>query len=244
MERGRLARIINKLNARHARFLVWIKRRLRKRGISKNSKIKARGRDNGSATQRRNGMNFREIACFIVLTIIMAIPCAGEDKTSGGRVEFLGEYVDLSSSGDGDHCGGYTVSIWKYKESLIGILNFYAAMCADPPSGIMQDISYSAQTGSLSFKAKLSVGLAEISPPKRSKDLFEFNGTFREGKLEGVMTWTDHNRDVPVLYQQKKITLKDVNLTSFPKGIDKSFETYADWEKYIEPIMEHLGTKW
>ena len=29
MERGRLARIINKLNARHARFLVWIKRRLR-----------------------------------------------------------------------------------------------------------------------------------------------------------------------------------------------------------------------
>ena len=28
MERGRLARIINKLNARHARFLVWIKRRL------------------------------------------------------------------------------------------------------------------------------------------------------------------------------------------------------------------------
>ena len=29
MERGRLARIINKLNARHARFLVWMKRRLR-----------------------------------------------------------------------------------------------------------------------------------------------------------------------------------------------------------------------
>ena len=28
MERGRLARIINKLNARFARFLVWIKRRL------------------------------------------------------------------------------------------------------------------------------------------------------------------------------------------------------------------------
>jgi len=189
-------------------------------------------------------MKFKNKTCLLILTVIMAFSCAYADNASDGRVEFLGEYNDVSLGSDGEHCGGYNIMVWKYQETLIGFLNFYAGQCFDPPMGAMEEVSYSAQTGSLSFKAKLSVGCSsdgaagECAP---SKDIIEFKGSLREETLEGAVKWYKwYSEGMKPSYPEENVALAKEN-ESLPSY---GYETYADWEKYWEPILKARGPRW
>jgi hypothetical protein len=122
-------------------------------------------------------MGSQKKLCFFVLAIILA--CSIPVQAYNDRVQFLGDYINVRSA-TGEHCEGYNIMLWKYKGSLIGFLNHHRGLCGDPPMGIMEDIVYSAKTGSLSFKVKLSDSLAhEGDKWVPSRDIVGFKGNLR-----------------------------------------------------------------
>jgi len=122
-------------------------------------------------------LNIRDIKIPLIFTVIFV--CAGTAQASDERVEFLGDYLNVKSA-TGEHCDGYDVMIWKYKGSLIGFLNHHRGLCGDPPMGVLEETLYSAQTGSLSFKVKLSDGCTlRDGMCMPTKDRVTFKGNFR-----------------------------------------------------------------
>lgn len=165
--------------------------------------------------------------------------CISPAQASDDQVEFLGDYINVKSA-TGEHCEGYNVIIWKYKGSLIGFLNHHRGLCGDPPMGIMDQISYSMQTGSLSFKVKLSDGCSTSTENKciPTRDRIEFKGSFRDETLEGLITWY---RDG----ESESTGKENVILRKDPKRSSKrNYRTYSDWMKYWEPILKQRGPQW
>lgn len=164
--------------------------------------------------------------------------CVLPVQASDDHVQFLGDYFNVKSA-TGEHCEGYDVMIWKYKGSLIGFLNHHRGLCGDPPMGVMEETLYSAQTGSLSFKVKLSDGCTfkanECIP---TRDRIEFKGNLRGEIVEGVVTWFRDGK-LESTYSEP------VMLSNDPKRFGtRNYETYADWMKYWEPILKQRGPQW
>jgi hypothetical protein len=171
-----------------------------------------------------------------IFTVILV--CVGAVQASDERVEFMGDYRNVKSA-TGEHCDGYDVMIWKYKESLIGFLNHHRGLCGDPPMGVMEEALYSAQTGSLSFKVKLSDGCTlQDGKCIPTKDKVIFEGSIRGQLLEGTVTW----------FREGKLQSTDsenVMLAKDPKRSQtRNYETYADWMKHWELILKRRGPQW
>lgn len=184
-------------------------------------------------------MGIQNKLCFPILAIILA--CSISAQASDDRVQFLGEYINVRSA-TGEHCEGYDVMLWKHKGSLIGFLNHHRGLCGDPPMGVMEDISYSAKTGSLSFKVKLSDGLRyKAGKWVPSRDIVEFKGNLRGDVLEGTVTWFRDGEQKPV-YTESVMLPKEEERRYGPKY---DYETYDDWMKYWEPILKSSrGPQW
>lgn len=183
-------------------------------------------------------MGIQNRICFIIFAIILA--CSIPAHASDSRVQYLGTYINVRSN-TGEHCEGYDVMLWKHKGSLIGLLNHHRGLCGDPPIGIIEDISYSAQSGSLSFKVKLSDGLVSKGDKwVPSKDLVEFKGTLLENSLNGAVTWFRDGSKEP----------GDAEIVWLKKEVEHyteryNHETYDDWMEYWGPILKSTrGPKW
>jgi hypothetical protein len=181
-------------------------------------------------------MKFQNKPHLLILAIVVLY--VSPAQSSDDQVEFLGDYFNVKSA-TGEHCEGYDVMIWKYKGSLIGFLNHHRGLCGDPPMGVMEQTSYSAQTGSLSFKVKLSDGCTFIANkciPTRDK--IEFKGNLRGEILEGVVTW----------FRDGKLESTDSENVILPKNPKRSgtqnYRNYTDWMKYWEPILKRHGPQW
>lgn len=143
-----------------------------------------------------------------ILVMIVIAACAGAAQAFDERVEFLGDYVNVKSA-TGEHCDGYSVMIWKYKGSLVGLLNHHRGLCGDPPMGVMEETVYSEQSGSLSFQAKLSDGCAfQADTCIPTKDLVVFKGSLRGQRLEGVVTWIRDGK-MQAAYSEDVVLSKD-----------------------------------
>lgn len=175
----------------------------------------------------------RGLLLFAVISL-----CSVNVQASDEHVQFLGNYSHITSA-TGEHCDGYDVSLWKYKGSLIGFLNHHRGLCGDPPMGLLQDVTYSAPSGLLSFKVKLSDGCtfqADKCLPTKDKVLFK--GELQGETLTGVVTW--HREDNKQFVRSEKITLaRDAE-----RSYGQSFKNYGAWLKYWEPILERRGPQW
>jgi len=181
-------------------------------------------------------MNFQNKPYLLILAIIVLY--VSPAQSSDDRVEFLGDYFNVKSA-TGEHCEGYDVMIWKYKGSLIGFLNHHRGLCGDPPMGVMEETLYSAQTGSLSYKVKLSDGcIFKANKCIPTRDKVEFRGNLRGEILEGVVTWF---RDGKL----ESTNSENVTLSRDPKRSGtRNYESYTDWMKYWEPILKQRGPQW
>ncbi len=181
-------------------------------------------------------MNIQNKRFLFVFTVILI--CVGAVQASDEHVEFRGDYRNIQSA-TGEHCDGYDVMIWQYKGSLIGFLNHHRGLCGDPPMGVMEETLYSAQTGSLSFKVKLSDGCTlQAGKCIPTKDKVIFKGNFREQSLEGVVTWFREGK-LQSIYSENVILTRDSG-----RSQTRNYETYADWMKYWEPILKRRGPQW
>lgn len=177
-----------------------------------------------------------------VLAIVLA--CAIPAQATDDRVQYLGNYINVQSA-TGEHCEGYSVRLWRHKGSIIGFLNHHRGLCGDPPIGIMEDISYSAESGDLAFKVKLSDSLTlKADKWVPSRDLVEFEGSLKGDILQGALTWYRDGGQKPYT-EDVVLPKKDEGSWAEYHAKHYSYETYDDWMKYWERILKSSrGPKW
>jgi hypothetical protein len=169
--------------------------------------------------------------------LLVLIPLGiGVARAADERVEFIGDYSSIESA-TGEHCKGYSVTLWKYKASLIGFIHHHRGLCGDPPMGLMEDTSYSTSTGSLSFSAKLSDGVTTNEAGKwvPTKDKVTFKGKLQGPVLKGVVSW---QRDGETEFRRENVTL------SVENSSDQNFDNYDEWMKFWRPILKFRGPQW
>jgi len=181
-------------------------------------------------------MNFQNKLILLVRAVIPL--CCIAAQAFAEPVEFLGDYSNVKSA-SGEHCEGYDVMLWKHKGLLVGFINHHRGLCGDPPMGVMEETFYSAQTGSVSFRAKLSDGcILQSGMCVPTRDRVEFKGLLRGETLEGVVTWfrEDNIQSTPS---------ENVILSKNPKRSPaQRYETYTAWMNHWEPILKVRGPQW
>ena len=106
--------------------------------------------------------------------------------------------------------------------------------------GVLENVSYSASTGSVSFNVKLSDGsVFKAGSWVPSKDIVTFNGNLHGQILEGLVTWSLDGKAQPTL--SENVVLKAEN----PKhSRQQSFKNFDEWMKYWGPILKLRGPQW
>ena len=90
------------------------------------------------------------------------------------QLEHVGNYRDVSSKDGGEHCAGYSLGLWKYRDQILGLLDVHAGLCGDPPCGVIRDASLDLRIGRLEFWA--SIG----------GEWIQFEGTLTQDAVDGV----------------------------------------------------------
>ena len=76
---------------------------------------------------------------------------------SAADLDLVGAFANVRSDDEGEHCGGYSVSLWKYRgERIIGLLDVHSGLCGDPPCGAIADARLDSSSGRLAFSTSVS----------------------------------------------------------------------------------------
>jgi hypothetical protein len=146
----------------------------------------------------------------IILIISVLVFSSFQQDTS---VKVLGFFSNERSS-DGEHSVGYTLHLWQYNGSLIGILSFNQGVIGDQAEGVISNVKYNSASGDISFSTTLD-GQAII-----------FKGKVFPTRISGSFTWGD------------KVD-KNQSLTSCCKdaAIYKNYKTYKEWENMLRQLL-------
>jgi len=87
----------------------------------------------------------------------------------------LGFFENVHSSDGGEHCYGYSLQLWKYRDRLLGLLDIHQGLCGDPPCGVLQDAFLNVETGRLTFRSQI-IGEA-----------WDFAGTLKLDSVVGTL---------------------------------------------------------
>ena len=106
--------------------------------------------------------------------------------------------------------------------------------------GLLEEVNYTASTGDLSFMAKLSDAcILESGRCVPTKDILRFKGTLQGQVLTGVVSW--YRTDTLEQYRSEQVALKAEDPGHAPH---QSFDSYAKWRTYYEPILKRRGPQW
>ena len=174
------------------------------------------------------------LAFFIVMLTVNKL------YASESNAQFVGDFSHIESS-TGEHCDGYSVTLWEKGKSLVGYLAHHRGLCGDPPWGLIEDVQYSSLTGNLMFKVKiLGDGFINDLDSKTSwhpsKDIVIFKGKLKTDNIEGEIFWNGINlqRDA----HGEKVHLMRVQENGSPYRIYEDF--VERWKKQIEPQWNPL----
>jgi hypothetical protein len=175
-------------------------------------------------------------------TIIALLIIFGAAKAiaNDAPVVSYGEFTNLHSS-TGEHCSGYNVELWTYKDNLVGFLSNSEGLCGDSPTGVLEHIDYVPSTGALSFSVKISMGCSDLNEKREciySKDLFSFKGKLSQHRLKGTMTWYDP--DTKRNFRSENITLKRSSDSSYMQR----YESLERWEAAKREKLKRRGPRW
>lgn len=175
---------------------------------------------------------------------VLAMACslfagAPRSHAEGNAIIMLGMYSHVESGDGGEHCNGYGVELWNHNGLLIGMIDHHRGLCGDPPVGLLDDMSYDRESGSLSFRAKLTDGWTGSNLSEPSKDIIVFRGAVTNSELKGTICWKTPSTDRCL--REETVTLPVVR-NSYLVG--KSYATYEDWTQTQEPILKFRGPRW
>ena len=174
----------------------------------------------------------------LVSCLFLAADAPGTQQKD--EIKAIGCFANVQS--DGEHANGYSVQLWFRGNGMIGLIDYHRGLLGDPPMGVLSDVRYDSLTGKLSFKAKLTSGLHYCSEHKgiASHDLLSFQGFLKADRLEGKILLGDQLDSPPVVVDTRESFLmrkeNDCHL--------ESYESYAIWWTYWEPVYKFRGPKW
>lgn len=153
-------------------------------------------------------------------------------------VTVIGNFSNVKS--DGEHEWGYSVNLWRKGDDIIGLLSGadVTRLIGDPPTGLLERVSFEPATKRLSFTTKLSVGIRDDGT--WSRDLVEFDGTLTKKVLEGTMRISDDTCGISCSKTRKvKLKLNEDLTQSMSK-----FDDYEEFKARADEILKRLGPKW
>ena len=145
-----------------------------------------------------------------------------------------------------EHAYGYVVELWRADDCLFGLFFSSSGLIGDTPAGRIENISYDKITRSISFDARLTMGVipASTAPTHTwipSQDAYKFSGILGKDSLGGTLS---HE----ILNYQGKRTLSSEKLT-LPLTADDTVgmnnsRTFSEWGTFVESLLHHRGPKW
>ena len=194
---------------------------------------------------RLNLLSPRRASLFVFAVTVLAalVELPGEPT----RMNFLGDQSPISFMGEfsnvrhtAEHAYGYSVQLWREGDKIFGLFTAASGLAGDAPCGLLEDVRFNPDTGTLSFTAKLSVASIYLGKGRQepTRDLFSFNGTLHGTVLAGSLTHLDQ------MQPKSKPTSKRLRLlrTANPPAIDAA--THEDWKRAADAILKVRGPKW
>jgi hypothetical protein len=185
------------------------------------------------------------IATLVAITRSSAI---AQDPTRSIRA--LGEFSNMRLTEE--HAYGYSVQLWRDGDSLIGLFLASEGLQGDTPTGALENVKYDPRTGSLSFAAKLSMGVNVLPGGKQepSRDLFEFTGTLNFGVIHvAAVTFVDGTLTGELKHSDPRAPSRKGS----PQHIELKYRkeadvlpatSYAEWKRQADEILKRRGPKW
>ena len=145
-----------------------------------------------------------------------------------------------------EHAYGYVVELWRAEDCLFGLFFSSSGLIGDTPVGRIESISFDKNTRSISFNARLTMGVipastAPSSPWVPSKDAYKFSGVLEKDSLDGTLSHEILNYPSKQIPVSEKLILPRTNDESIGMS---SFHTFSEWETYAKSLLSHRGPKW
>jgi len=178
----------------------------------------------------------KAILCLLILISLPTPSWSGQELP----ITAVGTYMDMRFTEE--HAYGYSVELWRQGDTLFGFLLYSEGLAGDTPTGMLEDVSYDPKSGSLSFSARLTIGLFSNREYHGvpSRDVFRFKGRLTKGRLKGEMERS--NALTPdELPTKEKLTLKHDGEQSSEM---KHLKDYGNWTSFSSKILKFRGPKW
>jgi hypothetical protein len=142
-----------------------------------------------------------------------------------------------------EHAYGYSVQLWRAGHCLVGLFDAAEGLAGDTPVGQLAVTRYDPRSGSLSFSAKLTIGVTmtgESDARVPSREEFQFDGRLRSKLLQGTLVRLDR------LHPQVGPVRESVSLRTAPDQSETMIQapTYGAWIETIKPILQARGPRW
>jgi hypothetical protein len=177
-----------------------------------------------------------------VLAVTLSAQSAGRSQTVRGGFEYFGAWEDVTVSKSEDpHADGYSLELWKDNGRLVGFLTEFVGPVADPPMGLLQEVTFDAASGRVSFSVKLSLGVTNLPGQKEfvpTRDLYVFAGTLGDQEVRGSLEQQDHLTNRAAI-KRNVLWKRTKREDSFWAG-----KTVAEWQNFYAPILNARGPKW
>lgn len=174
---------------------------------------------------------------FLVISLLQSNARAQKQAPAGSLI-VLGEFSNMKFTEE--HAYGYTVQLWRQGDQIIGFLQSSEGLAGDTPTGVLEQVQFDPRTQSLSFQAKLTMGVVLLAQGRQepTHDLFEFRGTLGSAALVGVIRRRD------MLRPTAKAEIRQVRLRKQSGENMIEFESYPEWKKSADQILKFRGPKW
>ena len=176
-----------------------------------------------------------------VTLILSASVTLGSGQQTAASFEFFGAWSNVVVSQSEDpHASGHSLELWKDRAALVGFLSEYVGPVADPPIGPLENLTFDAASGALSFSARMTLGVTFSAKHKEgafSRDLYLFRGTLREPTIRGTLERQDHLENRPA-------TTREIVLIRTERNPYWDGKTLKDWQDFHAGILRARGPKW
>ena len=175
-------------------------------------------------------IKIEKIICFVVFIGVAYM--AGAEEIQNTKLKQFASFDGVEGS---DYCEGYMISLFKNKKSLVGYLRYFDGPCADPPYGVIEDITYAPSTENISFIVRFSdrVNIDASKPTDRAA--VKFTGKVSHSKLEGTFSFQEMSTGKLVSEKYLKLQAITLNKTCH------DCMSYDEWDKYAKDRKDHLG---
>lgn len=175
----------------------------------------------------------------VILMFALLLPHTARTGERSSGFTTVGAFSNMRFTAE--HQYGMEIHLWKDDNGLVGLV-FYSAghLMGDPPTGLMENITYDSTTGSISFTAKLTTGqhLCAVHKNTLSRDVLGFQGRISASSVSGVLKRSDalHPETLPI---EENVILKPLQAAD-----QLRYRSRADWEAASKQILKFRGPKW